>query len=87
VPAQLNDRQADNGRALAPELSAREIIAGLCALEEAPWADYRTLGSDIYHKGLPAGPFTPFTAMNNKGNLGFKPFTGVKGCGAKHSTK
>jgi putative DNA primase/helicase len=94
VPGQLNDRQADNWRALfniadrigrewpakaraaalaiegaagdcestcetspvrlladcrtifedqdATELSAKEIIAGLCGLEEAPWADYRS---------------------------------------------
>jgi putative DNA primase/helicase len=96
VPDQLNDRQADNWRALfniadqaggewpakaraaalsiegaasentgqtsairlladcrtifedegATELSAREIIARLCALEETPWADYR-LGKKI----------------------------------------
>ena len=32
----------------------------------------------------PSAPFTPFTAMNNKGNLAFEPFTPVKGCDAKY---
>jgi hypothetical protein len=73
-------------------------IKGRQASWVTSWEDWRSSGrgqSSALRRILPSSrwvltislsePFTPFTAMNNKGNSAFKPFTPVKGRNPKHS--
>ncbi|MGC2395437.1 MAG: hypothetical protein WA579_05505, partial [Rhodomicrobium sp.] len=65
---------APDWRVSACPLSGRNSLTAPSEIVEPPL----TLGGDIYHKGLPSEPFTPFTALKNRGYSAFKPFTPVR---------